>query len=362
MKILGIETSCDETAAALLEIKGGSFKILNNIVASSVELQAEYGGVVPEIAARKQVEYIIPVINKALKYNSKINYTRKHSPDYIAVTNGPGLITSLRVGLEAAKTLSYAWQIPLIEVNHLEGHIYASAILNNQDIRHKKIPTIKHKIPKWKFPVLSLIVSGGHTQLVMVKDYLKYKIIGETLDDAVGEAFDKTAKILGLGYPGGPIISDIARKGDATKFNLPRPMLNSGDYNFSFSGLKTAVLYLVNKIKKDKKLTKKQIADICACFEQASVDILVKKTAEAAQEYNANTVVIGGGVAANKKLRDELKLNLKNNLPQVKFIMPKLKFSGDNGAMIAMAGYYKVREKNITNWKKISANPNLKLS
>ena len=335
MKILGIETSCDETAAAVLEIKNDRFKVASNIVASSVKLQAKYGGIVPEVAARKQMEYIIPVIEKAL---------RKNNVDYIAVTNGPGLVTSLRVGAEVAKTLSFVWQKSLIEVNHMEGHIY-SAELNS--------------LKKIKFPALALLVSGGHTQLVLIKDYLRYEIIGETLDDAVGEAFDKVAKILGLGYPGGPIISKLAAKGSSEKINLPRPMINSGDYNFSFSGIKTSVLYLTKKLGKVK--TEKLRNDICTEFEEACVEVLVKKTIKAAKEHKVKTVIIGGGVAANNKLRDELGNKVKEKLDKVELLVPEIKLTGDNAAMIAVAGYYRVRRKKFSDWKKIKVNPNLSL-
>ena len=335
MRILGIETSCDETAAAVLEVTNGRFKIGSNIVASSVKLQAKYGGIVPEMAARKQMEYIIPVIEKALG---------KNRVDYIAATHGPGLVTSLRVGVEAAKTLSYVWQKPLVEVNHMEGHIY-SVELNS--------------LKKIKFPAVALLVSGGHTQLVLVKDYVQHRIIGETLDDAVGEAFDKVAKILGLGYPGGPIISRLAAKGSLGKIDLPRPMLGSGDYNFSFSGIKTSVLYLTKKLGKSK--VKKLRNDICASFEEACVEVLVKKTIKAAREYGARTVILGGGVAANKKLREELGSKVKDKLERVELLVPEIKLTGDNAAMIAVAGYYIVKNKKFSDWRKIKVDPNLSL-
>jgi N6-L-threonylcarbamoyladenine synthase len=330
MRILGIETSCDETAAAVLEVKGGKFKVLSNKIASSVKLHAKYGGIVPELAARAQMEYIIPVIESALKGVGDI--------DYIAVTNGPGLITSLRVGVEAAKTLSYTWNKPLIAVNHLEGHIFTS------ELPGKKI----------KFPALALIVSGGHTQLVLVKDYLNYKIIGETQDDAVGEAFDKVGKILSLGYPGGPVVSKLAEKGSAGKIEMPRPMINSGDYNFSFSGIKTSVLYKVKKGRVNK-------ADMCASFQQACTDVLVIKAIKAATEYKVKSVIIGGGVAANKSLREELDNKFKKELSKVNIYIPEISLTGDNALMIAVAGYYKIKKKKFSDYKKIKVDPNLKL-
>jgi len=375
MKILGIETSCDETAVAVLKIKHGSFKVLANVIASSVKLQAKYGGIVPEVAARKQMEYIVPVIEAALK-NIK-------SVDYIAVTTGPGLITSLRVGVEVAKTLSYVWRKPLITVNHLEGHIY-SALLNNfqfsrrrqgfgeQAIFSEGIPKDSSEslrdnfqtLKKINFPTLALIVSGGHTQLVLMKDYLKYKIIGETLDDAVGEAFDKVAKILRLGYPGGPIVSKLAEGGDANRIRFPRPMINSGDYNFSFSGIKTAVLYLTRDLK--KKTTVKQwnnetMYNICASFQQACIDVLVVKTIKAAKKYKVKTIILGGGVAANKKLRSDLAQSVKEKLDKVALLIPEINLTGDNALMIALAGYYKIKEKKFSDFSQMNVEANLRL-
>src|SRR3989338_1412475 len=363
MKILGIETSCDETAAAVLEIKHGSFKVLANVVASSVKLQAKYGGIVPEVAARKQMEYIIPILEQALKSgNSKFKIQNSKLIDYIAATTGPGLITSLRVGVEVAKTLSYVWHKPLVTVNHLEGHIYSALLNKNQKskIKNQKFG----KLLNINFPALALVVSGGHTQLVLMKDYLKYKIIGETLDDALGEAFDKVAKILKLGYPGGPIISNLAEGGDADKIIFPRPMINSGDYNFSFSGIKTAVLYLARDLK--KKTTVKQwnnetMYNICASFQQACIDVLLNKTLKTAREYKVKTIILGGGVAANKKLRNDLTRSAREKLAKVALLIPDINLTGDNAMMIALAGYYKIKEKKFNDFKKISIDPNLKL-
>ncbi|OIO17948.1 tRNA (adenosine(37)-N6)-threonylcarbamoyltransferase complex transferase subunit TsaD [Candidatus Kuenenbacteria bacterium CG11_big_fil_rev_8_21_14_0_20_37_9] len=367
MRILGIETSCDETSAALLEFRGDYFRILSNVIFSSVKLHAKYGGIVPEVAARKQMENIMIVLGRALKKrisNSRYSIVNIQRPDYICVTNGPGLITSLRVGVETAKALSYAWTKPLVAVNHLEGHIYANAIFDS-DTRAKastgrqflalnKIQTPRLQIPKWKFPVLALIVSGGHTQLVLMKDHLKYRVIGETQDDAAGEAFDKVAKILGLSYPGGPEISRLVKKGDATKVDLPRPMINSGDYNFSFSGIKTAVLYktIEKKIRKE---------DMCASFQEACVNVLVNKTIKAAVAHNAKMIILGGGVAANERLRALLKYEVCNKLCKTELLMPDIGMAGDNAAMIAFAGYYRIKNKMFSDWRKIRTEANLRL-
>jgi len=340
MYILGIETSCDETAAAVLEIKAGQVKVLSNIVSSQIEIHKKYYGVVPEIAAREHVLHIIPVVNEALDA-AKI---KPEKISAIAVTAGPGLITSLVVGVETAKTLAYAWRKPLIAVNHIAGHIAANFI--------KPVRPIE-------FPALVLTVSGGHTNLVLMKDYAKYKIIGETLDDAAGEAFDKGAKMLNIGYPGGPIVSKYAaqfeKSGQTPKLNFPRPMLNSPDFNFSFSGLKTAMLYTIQKDKNYKK----RIPEYCAELQDAIVETLIKKTIKAAQKYKVKTVMLAGGVSANKKLRADL-AEAVNKLG-LNFNMPGLDYTTDNAAMIAMAGYYKWRKKEFTPVFKIKEDCNLVL-
>lgn len=348
MKILAIETSCDETSAAVLQIERGQFNLLSNIVSSQVKIHAKFGGVVPEVAARMQMEMILPVINESLiAANLKLK-----NIDYLAVTQGPGLITSLTVGVETAKALSFALKKPLIATNHLAGHLSANFLPN------KKISGIK-------FPALGLIVSGGHTLLVLMKNKFSYKIIGETLDDAVGEAFDKVAKILDLGYPGGPIISKLASTGNPIAFNFPRPMLNSGDLNFSFSGLKTAVLYTVQNIKKQKnkspnyKITKLLISNLCASFQAACVDVLADKTLRALQIYQPKSFLFGGGVAANPALRQELQEKISQKFPKIKIFIPELRFTGDNAAMIAAAAYFQTKHKN--RYKKLKANPNLTL-
>lgn len=339
MTILGIETSCDETAASVIKGRGEKINVLSNIISSQINIHKKYGGVVPEVAAREHVLNILPVINEALE-KAKIKKI-----DAIAVSVGPGLITSLIVGIETAKVLSYVWNVPVIGINHVEGHVYANFIDNNLI----------------EFPAVVLTVSGGHTMLVLMKDHGKYKTIGETRDDAAGEAFDKAAKLMGLGYPGGPEISKYSEKFKnknlKNKIQLPRPMINSGDFDFSFSGLKTALMY---ELKKDKNW-KKKIPQYCAEFQQASIDVLISKTIKASKKYNAKTVMLTGGVAANKELREQLKEKVESKLDGVKFNMPALEHTTDNAVMIAVAGYYKSLKKDFTPWQKLKVDCNLEL-
>jgi len=338
MKILGIESSCDETAASMIEIKNGDMKVLSNVVFSQIDIHKKYGGVVPEIAARNHIIKILPVINEAVK---------KTKPDVIAVTAGPGLVSSLLIGIETAKTLSYVWQKPIIGVNHLAGHIYSSWL------EVKKKPT---------FPILALIVSGGHTELVLIKSHLNFKIIGQTRDDAVGEAFDKVAKMLGLGYPGGPAVSAMAakfyeQKSISKKIKFPRPMINDDNFDFSFSGIKTSVLY---QIQKDKQY-QQSLPEYCAAFQQAAIDVLIHKTVKAAKKYKIKSVLLAGGVAANLELRKQLGENIKKELPNVGYHIPDLKYTTDNAAMIAAASYFYARTKKFTPWQKIKVDCNMKL-
>ena len=368
MIILGIETSCDETAASLLEIKKQkdqlSFKVLSKIVASQIPIHSQYGGIIPELAAREHIKKIIPVIKKSLTLNPS-------TIDLIAVTIGPGLITSLFIGVESAKTLAYVWQKPLMPINHLKGHIAINFI--------KSQP---------RFPALGLIVSGGHTELALIKKYNQYRKIGQTRDDAAGECFDKVAKLLGLGYPGGPAITKWANQqstinNQQSTINLPRPMIDSNNYDFSFSGLKTAVFYLVQSVKsrradspttkfnektKSPKLknNKKFIQNICKETQQAIIDVLIKKTLKAAQEFNVKSIILGGGVIANKELRIQFSEKIKKLKNPVKLLIPPMEFCPDNATMIAAAAYFKyinMTTKQINNlknnWKKIKANPNL---
>ncbi len=315
MIILGIETSCDETAAAVVKKTGSGFEIKSSIVSSQIAIHRKYGGVVPEVAAREHIKNIIPVIEQALEQSK----TSLKKVDAIAVTAGPGLVTSLLVGVETAKHLAYTLEKPLIPVNHLKAHLYASLAEN----------------PTLGFPAIGLIVSGGHTELILMKNARSFKKIGATVDDAAGEAFDKVAALLHLGYPGGPIVSKHALSGDATKFNFPRPMMKTADYSFSFSGLKTAVRYMAEKV--DTK-NPQVINDLCASFQQAVVEVLVTKTVRAAKEHKAKTIIVAGGVAANKSLRASIEVQAaKNNLP---IAIPAFNLCTDNAAMIAIAGFF----------------------
>ncbi len=330
--IMGIETSCDETAAAIVE---DGKKIISNIVASQISIHQKYGGVVPEIASRKHIEYIIPVIDKALSTPGK----KLDDLSGIAVTYGPGLIGSLLIGLSVAKAIAYAQNIPLIGVNHLEAHIYANFL------EHKEI----------KPPLVCLIVSGGHTSLLYIKNYGEYKLLGQTKDDAAGEVFDKIAKILDLSYPGGPIIEKLAKEGNPSLIKFPRPLLNNKGYDFSFSGLKTAVIYHIKKLKEENKIV--QVKDILASFQQAVIDVLVDKAIRAALEFKTKQIVLAGGVAANDLLRRSIKK--RANSLKLKVFYPSFSLCTDNAAMVASVGYYKLREnkKSSLNLDAISRLP-----
>jgi len=353
MKILGIETSCDETAAAVAEFKNNKITILSNIVSSQIEIHKKYGGVVPEVAAREHVLNILPVVHEALK-KSGIEKT-KNRPDAIAVTIGPGLITSLQTGAETAKVLSYVWGIPLLKINHIEGHISANFISDSS-------------IADLQFPAIILTVSGGHTMLVLMENFGKFKTIGETLDDAAGEAFDKAAKLMGIGYPGGPAVSAEAKKFTTLSssaayqeklkpIKFPRPLLNSSDLNFSFSGLKTAIRYALEKDPDWKN----KIPEYCHAFQQAVMDVLIKKTIRAATKFEAKTIMLAGGVAANQELREQFKKQVKKELPKALFTIPDLKYTTDNAAMIAAAGCLKIKEGKLDAWLDLRVDCNLKL-
>ncbi|MFA9201954.1 MAG: tRNA (adenosine(37)-N6)-threonylcarbamoyltransferase complex transferase subunit TsaD [Candidatus Nanopelagicaceae bacterium] len=334
MKILGIETSCDETAAAVVE---DGERLLSNVVASSMELHIKFGGVVPEIAARSHIEAINPVIKQALT-EAKCTWD---DIDGIAVTYGAGLGGSLLVGVMAARTLAITHKKPLYACNHVEGHVYANFLT--------KSPLDGYKLPPNQpdFPLLAVIVSGGHTQLALFEGHFKYQLLGRTRDDAIGEAFDKVAKILGLPYPGGPSIAKAAVDGDPNKFKLPKSKLDS-PYDFSFSGLKTAVLRLAQaEIGKDytypsqdiaRHLTKAQISDIAASFQKTATETVVDKALLAYEEFSPKSAVIAGGVAASGELRRQL----SERLPcPIEYTDPKL--CTDNGAMIATLGCYKMK-------------------
>ncbi len=332
MKILGIETSCDETAAAVVE---DGTRLLSNVIASQIDIHAQYGGVVPEIAARSHIEVINPVINQALA-EAKLTW---NDIDAIAVTYGPGLIGSLLIGTLTARTLALTKNKPLYPIHHIEAHVYANFVVEAND----KNLTLPNKPPA--FPILALIISGGHTQLVIFNNHGDFKIIGRTQDDAVGEAFDKVAKIIGLPYPGGPSVSKAALDGNPKKYQLPIPKL-SNPYDFSFSGLKTAVLRAVqHEVGVDITFPSSQLApllsdaerqDFAASFQSTAINILVKTTKAAFVKYQPKSVVIAGGVAANQLLRREL----TNNLP-IEIEYAPIGLCTDNGAMIAALGYYK---------------------
>ena len=314
-RILAIETSCDETACAVLE---NGRELLSSTVASQMDIHARYGGVFPEVASRQHVLSIIPVVEQTL---TRSNLTLKDI-DAVAVTRGPGLAGSLVVGMNMAKGIALGMDLPLIGVNHLEGHIYSSWIYNVGEAAP----------PEPQFPLMALLVSGGHTELNLMTDHLTYRRLGATLDDAAGEAFDKVARLLGLAYPGGPSVQRAAESGDPTRFKFPRAKLE-GAYDFSFSGLKTAVLYEVNDWKKQGKAL--PVEDIAASFQATVVDILFKKTIQAARDYNAKEILVAGGVSANHALRQAFQ-----SQDEFKVHIPSFSLCTDNAAMIAAAGYY----------------------
>jgi N6-L-threonylcarbamoyladenine synthase len=325
MKILGIETSCDETAAAVVE---DGVKILSSEISSQVELHARYGGIVPEVASRQHILSIIPVISKAMN-EAHIGW---HGLDGIAVTNGPGLAGSLLVGTSVAKAIATVKELPLAGINHLEAHIYANWLSSQEPA----------------FPLLCLIVSGGHSDLVLMRDHGDYTILGRTRDDAAGEAFDKAARILGLGYPGGPAIDREAVKGTAS-INLPRALLK-GTCDFSFSGLKTALFRLVENGKINNT------ADAAASFQQAIVDVLVPKTIAAARQHHVKQILLSGGVAANRMLRQRL---VKDS--PIPVLIPEPILCTDNAAMVAACGYFRF-QADKTNGLDMDVIPGLKLS
>ena len=332
MLILGIETSCDETGVAIYDSEKG---LLGHKLYSQIKLHAKYGGVVPELASRDHINYIIPLIHGLLK-DCKINI---QNIEAIAYTSGPGLSGALLVGSSVAESLACALGIRSIPIHHLEGHLLA--------------PMLEDRKPK--FPFIALLVSGGHSQLIHVKELGSYKIIGDTLDDAAGEAFDKTAQLLGLGYPGGAALSKLAEKG-LKHFELPRPLLHSNGLDFSFSGLKTAVLYLV---RKQKKLTKEIKADIAYAFEDSITDVLVKKTIQALKQEGLKRVIISGGVGANKTLREKIIAECNQN--EFEYFFPDLTFCTDNGAMIALAGSLRLNMRPKENYS-FSVKPRWKLT
>ncbi len=364
MLVLGIESSCDDTSVALLECSEQGLFVVNEKTASQIEVHKKYGGVVPEIAGRMHAEKIVPLIEAVLTGTNG----ERLKPDVIAVTAGPGLVTGLVVGVEAARALSFARDIRVVATNHLSGHIHSVEIKNTGTAQEPNTEII--------FPALALLVSGGHTELILMKSHTEYERLGHTADDAAGECFDKVAKLLGFPYPGGPQISKQALGGNPDAIRFPRPMLDQDNFNFSFSGLKTAALYWL----RDHNLAALSlippplpagmfgqvpaaitVADFCASFEQAIVDVLVTKTIKAAKQYQPHTIILAGGVAANKRLRDTLGQQIAIHIPNSKFQIPTFKYCMDNGAMIAAAGYYLAVDKKFTHWKNLHVDPNWKI-
>jgi N6-L-threonylcarbamoyladenine synthase len=325
MKTLGIETSCDETAVAVYDSEHG---IIGESVFSQIKMHAEYGGVVPELASRDHCVKIISVLQEA------INQVDLQSIDQVAYTSGPGLLGALLIGESFAQGISSALNIPLIPINHLEGHLMSPVM----------------EFPEIKVPYICLLVSGGHSMIVDVKDRGDYKILGQSQDDAVGEAFDKVGKLLGLPYPGGPHIERLALKGNPKAYDFPRPMMHSDNLDLSFSGLKTSVLYTVRDID---DLTDKVKADIAASFQQAVIDVLTKKIKKAVELSGRSEVIIAGGVAANKALRAAIK-DLENTI-NIRVYYPSLKYCGDNAAMIAFVGSLRSSDKIDINGSSVRA-------
>lgn len=336
--ILAIETSCDETSVAILRVAGSSVSLLHHEISTQIPIHQRYGGVVPEVAARTHVAELVSLLERANVFAKKRPY------DAIAVTRGPGLATALRVGIETGRTLAATSGVPIIGVNHLEGHL-ASAWL------------VPENRKAWKFPILALLVSGGHTELVLIKDFCSYKILGRTRDDAAGEAFDKTAKLMGLGYPGGPVISKLAKDGDPTAFALPRGMIHDKSLDFSFSGFKTAVRQLWESMPLKKQKDPNVIADLAASIERAIVDVLVQKTIRAALKANPTAVCIVGGVSANSLLQSELTNAIQDRLKGVRMLHPSVGFHTDNAAMIAAAAAWRLAKGKVDRWQKLDAKP-----
>lgn len=333
IKIMAIESSCDETSVAV--VKNGR-EVISNVISSQIDMHKKFGGVVPEVASRMHLEVINNIVREALE-EAKLSMD---NIDAIAVTKGPGLVGALLVGISEAKALSYACKKPLVGVNHMKGHICAALIT------HKELEP----------PFICLLVSGGHTYLVHVKDYNNMEVIGKTIDDACGEAYDKVARCLGMNYPGGPEVERLAKLGNDEAIDFPRVMLDKNSYNFSFSGLKTAVLnYLNNKKQKNEEISKE---DVCASFQRAVFDVLIYKTEKLMKEKNLDTLVVSGGVSANNTLREEINKMCENN--GFKSYFPDKILCTDNAAMIASSGYYEYIS-GVRSDLKLNVEPNLEL-
>ena len=391
MKVLAIETSCDETAIAILECAGdenkAKFKVLGNALLSQIELHKQYGGVFPNLAKREHAKNLVPILEAALEEAELLREDRQEitketrtkiseilvresglaetffefiseceppAIDVIAVTAGPGLEPALWVGISFAKALGLIWNKPIVAVNHMEGHILSALAQNeNESLVIRDV----------KKPVLALLISGGHTELVVMKDWLEYQLVGQTRDDAVGEAFDKVARTLSLPYPGGPEISRLAEEmrvaNEKNPFVLPRPMIHTNTCEFSFAGLKTAVLNLV----KDKNISEKDKKHIAHEFENAVTEVLWKKTSQAIEETGAQTLVIGGGVSANKHIRRAFTENINDEYPEISLRIPAAALTTDNAIMIGLAGYYRaLREEFVSPLDKLGANGSAKLA
>lgn len=358
MKILAIETSCDDTSVAV--VKDGT-KVLSSVVSSQIDLHSKYGGVVPEVAARAHIQNMIPVLDEAL-CEAKSTWS---DIDAIAVTKGPGLVGSLIVGVNTAKTLALLKQKPLVALHHTEGHIYANWLEDN--LQEGQTPP--------EFPLICLTVSGGHTNIILMKDHLNYNIVGQTIDDAAGEAYDKVAKMLGLTYPGGPVIAKCAESGCQDTLELPRvdltkaPERNEQGFlekpepslDFSFSGLKTAVLKEVREAEKTN-FSKTKKDDIAASFQLAANEILARNLLRAVEKYKPKSVLLSGGVAANTQLKEIIIRELSSKVASNNFYYPKPKYCTDNAAMIAAAAYFHSKDSNFTDPKGLIPDPNLKIS
>lgn len=390
MRVLAIETSCDETAVALLEVtevgEAVHFNVLGNTLLSQINIHKKYGGVFPALAKREHAKNLVPVLIASLEEagvlkkehslleselqeklrvllareselcDALIIFLQENAPpdiDAIAVTCGPGLEVALWVGVNFARALSLVWNKPIIAVNHMEGHVFSSLV----HIENERSYTLS----KTQLPLLALLISGGHTELILMKEWLQYELLGQTRDDAVGEAFDKVARMMNLPYPGGPEISRLSerdREDERTNpFNLPRPMIDSPDYDFSFSGLKTAVMYVV---KEKQELTDVEREQLARAFEDAVSDVLWRKTAKALQETSARTLVIGGGVSANTHLKRVFREHMAREFPDVTFTLPPSFMTTDNAVMIALAGY--ARRKDARRKDGIVAEGNLSLA
>jgi len=352
MIILGIETSCDDTGIAVIEGRGKPwprFRILSNIVASQIEVHKKYGGIYPTLAKREHIVNL-PVVLKAALRKAKL---AKENPkiDAVAVTYGPGLSPCLWTGINFAKELAKTWHIPLVPIDHMEGHLLVGLFTGLPKLSLGKV-----------FPAIVLLVSGGHTQLLLMKGIGKYELLGETRDDAAGEAFDKTARILKLSYPGGPAVAAAAALAGkpAIAIKLPRPMMHTKDFDFSFSGLKTAVLYDYQKRTKKVRESKEYVRAMAQEIQQAIIDVLLKKTLKSVQQYNTKSVILGGGVSANEELRKQLARELRKE--KIALFLPKKSLATDNGIMPAFVGYFLLGKKAYPkNPETIAADPNLKL-